>query len=481
MSSTSNQRKKKRANANVIRLSRSARLNSTVIIFAIILIYVVASIIISFMKEPITTYKVGSSNINSNITCTGIALRNEIEITCSKSGYMIYFVHDGDKVKKNAPVCTVDETGNIISAIKATGESDDGNGLFTQSDYASIRSTIDTYKASYSDVTFSNLYNFKSEVESKVMELSSDVMMQQINAGGTKVSSTLQTIKSTESGVITYYTDGYEKKTPETLSEDDFNKNNYKKTSLKSGDILDTGSTVFKIVSDESWNIVCQVTEEQAKVIQGEEKLRFTINDSPIEISSTYSILPRGESYFVVLPLKKYMVDYIDERFLNIEIILNKFEGLKVPNSALQDKEVYKIPKEYINESEKSSSKSVTVRRFENADATAGDATGDSKTTKVNLIIYKSDDAYYYVDEETFFDTDQILAKEGADVSPVLSLDRDTLTGVYLANTGVAEYIEVNVVKTQDEFSILKSDENLKEFDNIVLDASQVSVNQTLY
>ena len=201
MSSTSNQRKKKRANANVIRLSRSA------------------------------------------------------------SGYMIYFVHDGDKVKKNSPVCTVDETGNIISAIKATGESDDGNGLFTQSDYASIRSTIDTYKASYSDVTFSNLYNFKSEVESKVMELSSDVMMQQINAGGTKVSSTLQTIKSTESGVITYYTDGYEKKTPETLSEDDFNKNNYKKTSLKSGDILDTGSTVFKIVSDESWNIVCQVTE----------------------------------------------------------------------------------------------------------------------------------------------------------------------------------------------------------------------------
>ena len=483
MNNTTNQKKKKRANGNVIRLSRSARLNSTIIIFSIILIYVIASIIISFMKEPITTYKVGSSNINSNITCTGIALRNELEITCSKSGYMIYFVHDGDKVKKNAPVCTVDETGNIISAIKATGESDDGNGLFTQSDYASIRSTIDTYKASYSDVTFSNLYNFKSEVESKVMELSSDVMMQQINAGGTKVSSTLQTIKSTESGVITYYTDGYEKKTPETLSEDDFNKNNYKKTSLKSGDILDTGSTVFKIVSDENWNIVCQITEEQAKVIQAEDKLRFTINDSPNEVTSSFSILPRDESYFLVLPLQKYMVDFIDERFLNIEIILNKFEGLKVPNSALQEKEVYKIPKEYINESENSSTKSVTVRRFEKSkdDASAGDAEGSSKNQKVNLIVYKTDDAYYYVDEETFYDTDQILSKDKSDASPVLSLDRDTLTGVYLANTGVAEFIEVNVVKTQDEFSILKSDENLKEFDNIVLDASQVSVNQTLY
>ena len=109
----------KKTSKNVIRLSRTARLNSTIIIFSIILVYVVASVLISFMKEPITTYRVGSSNINSNIICTGIALRNEIEVTCSKSGYMIYFVHDGDKVKKNAPVCTVDETGNIISAINS--------------------------------------------------------------------------------------------------------------------------------------------------------------------------------------------------------------------------------------------------------------------------------------------------------------------------------------------------------------------------
>ena len=88
---------KKRRNSNVIKLNRAARFNSTIIIFGIILIYVIASIFISLSKEPITTYKVGSSNINNNINCTGIALRNEIEITSGKSGYMIYFVHDGDK------------------------------------------------------------------------------------------------------------------------------------------------------------------------------------------------------------------------------------------------------------------------------------------------------------------------------------------------------------------------------------------------
>lgn len=502
-------------NSNIIKLNRRARFNSTIIIFAIILIYVIASIIISVSKEPITTYKVGSSNINNNITCTGIALRNEIEISSSKSGYMIYFVHDGDKTKKNSAVCTVDETGNVITAIKEAGESDEGNELFTDADYAHIRSTIDTYKSSYSDVTFSNIYNFKSDIESKVMELSSEVMMQQINAGGASVSSTLQTIKATESGVITYYTDGYEKKTPETLSEDDFNQANYKKNSLKSGDILDSGSTVFKIVSDENWNIVCQITKEQAKAISEEERVRFTINNSPNEVSSTFSLIEKDSSTFLVLPLSKYMVDYIDERFLNIEIILNRFEGLKIPNSALIDKEVYKIPKSYVPENEKSSTKTVRVIRYEDEkkhskdkakksldtantndatllDASPIDATetdtrviktpeGDGKNKKVELIVYKTDEQYYYVDKDAFYDTDQVYTNSGDNTIPVMSLERANLKGVYLANTGVANFIEVTIVKTQDEFTIVKNDENLKEFDNIVLDAEQVRDNQSLY
>ena len=525
-------------NNNLIKLKRKARLDSTVIVFAIILIYVAVVVIMSFMKEPIPTYKVGSSNINSNISCTGIALRNEIEITSGKSGYMIYFVHDGDKIKKNAPVCSVDETGNIITAIQETGEGDEGNRLFTKNDYVRIRSSIDSYKSSYSDVSFSDLYNFKSEIESKVMELSSEVMLQQINAGGAQVSSTIQTIKATESGVITYYTDGYEAKTPETLSVEDFSKNNYKKQSLKSGDILESGSTVFKIVSDENWNIVCSINKKEADAIQKEEKVRFTINDSPNDVSSTYRLIPKeDDKYFLVLSLSKYMVEYIDDRFLNIEIILNKFEGLKVPNSSLLEKEVFKIPKEYINESEESQNKSVTVRRYDGSDngieplvkSTAGDAdiitptasSGDStiglstsgdalgpyatntnatstnaspvkapaappdgasyKNQKVTLVVYKTDDKYYYVDEESFHDTDQIYTDNKQTTEPVLSLARDNLTGVYLANAGVANFIEVTVVKSQDEFTIVKKDENLKEFDIIVLDYTQVKENQSLY
>ena len=463
--------------SNIIKLNRAARFNSVVIIFSIILIYVIASIVISISKEPITTYKVGSSNINNNIKCTGIALRNEQEVTSSKSGYLIYFVRDGDKIKKGTPVCTVDETGNVIASIKEAGENDEGNELFSDKDYAYIRDVIDSYKASYSDVKFNNLYNFKSEVESKVMELSSQVMMSKIHAGGTAVSSTLQTIKASESGVVTYYLDGYEKKTPETLSEDDFNTANYKKTSLTSGDILDTGSTVYKLIADENWHIVCEINKDQAAMLEEEESIRFTINGSSNEYKSTFTLISKGNDMFYLdISLNKYMVDYINERFLNIEIILNKIEGLKVPNSALLEKEVYKIPKDYILEEEDAFSKTVNIIRYDE-DATSSDA----EEQNIELIIYKTDEDFYYVDKDAFKDTDQVYSKDKKKTTPVLSLERDNLTGVFLANAGIADFMEVEIIKSQDEFTILHDDGYLKEFDNVVLDSSQVEENQTLY
>ena len=372
----------------------------------------------------------------------------------------------------------MDETGNVIASIKEAGESDEGNELFTDSDYAYIRNAIDNYKSSYSDVEFSNLYNFKSEIESKVMELSSQVMMEKINDGGASLSSTLQTVKASESGVITYYIDGYEKKTPETLSEEDFNSNNYKKTALKSGDILDSGSTAFKLVADENWHIVCKITKEQAKVIEEQESLRFTINGSPNEMKSSFNLIPKGDDlYLLDLPLNKYMVDYIDDRFLNIEIILNKIDGLKVPNSALLEKEVYKIPKDYILEEEDAFIKTVNILRYEDDKATSSDA-GEQN---VELIIYKTDEDFYYVDKDAFKDTDQLYSKNKKNMTPVLSLPRDNLTGVYLANAGIADFTEVEIVKSQDEFTILNNGGKLKEFDNVVLDATQVEESQTLY
>ena len=465
-----------RRNSNIVKLNkhmRTAKLNAAIIIFIIIFLYVAASVVRAWAKTPITTYKVSSSNINNNISVTGIAVRNEIQVTSSKSGYLIYFVREGDKVRKSSPVCTVDETKTIINAIENTGEEGTGTTTLSKSDYVTVRNAIDTYKNSYSDVNFSNVYNFKANIESKVLELSNQVMRNEVNAGGATLRSTLENINAPESGIIVYYIDGYENYTVDTITSAAFNKNEYKLTSLKTGDILDAGSTVFKVMADENWSIVCQLTKEQATTLGSQTYISFNINKHPNDFGTAdFRIDQRDNSYFLVLNLDKYMIEFIEERFLNIEILMDKYEGLKVPNSSIIEKEVYKIPEPYVYKN-KDNDRVIKV--------IVTDEDGNQNTEERTFTYYRHADDIYYVNSGDFAETDMIMNASGSDTKAVLSLERDSLKGVYLANEGVADFTEVEILKSQDEFSIINDNGYLKEFDNIILDVNDVKDDQTIY
>ena len=130
---------KKKKNSNVINLIKDSKMNVAIIIFAAILLYVAISVVISMKKEPVATYKVGDSDISDNISCTGIAIRNEIVVKASRSGYITYFTRNNDKVRKGSAVCTIDDTGSIIRSSEST--EDEGINI-TKNDYPNIRNHI---------------------------------------------------------------------------------------------------------------------------------------------------------------------------------------------------------------------------------------------------------------------------------------------------------------------------------------------------
>ena len=455
----------------VVRMNKRIQINSALIIFGIILIYVVASVILSLRKEPITTYKVNASNINNNISCDGIALRQEKEISSDKSGYVCYFVRDGDKVSKDSPVCTVDETGNLIQSVEKKDASDT---KFSSSDYLEIRSAIDLFKTNYSDTNFYEVYTFRDTIDSKVMEMANQLIMKEYTAQGALVKTTVRHMTAPESGIVTYYTDGYEKLTPETLQESDFDRSKYERKALKSGEIIEAGNTIYKLNSSEAWNLCCYITIDQANTLLDENQLYYTINNSDTEMSSNYDMIRTENGYILVLPLNKYMVDYVDGRFLSVEIILDKYEGLKVPNTAIVDKQIYKIPKDYVTAGgNESGTDKVYVQ--------STDEEGNPTVQQVDPSIYQTDDNFYYVDPGPFSESDVLVKPDSQETLAVSKLEHTTLKGVYIANKGVADFSQVNVVKAGEEFTIVDTKDRLREFDNIVMDASQVLENQVLY
>ncbi len=461
---------KNKKKSNVIKLNKVSGMNVAIIVFAAILLYVAISVIISMKKEPVTTYKVGDSNINNNISCTGIALRNEITVKANRSGYITFFAGGSDKIKKGSPVCTVDDTGSLISS----SDSPDAQGIvLTQKDYQEIRKTISLYKTNYDDMQFFTVYNFKNEINSKVLGIANQILIDKTH-GDKITSSAFQYIYSPVSGILCFYTDGYEGKNVNNITAADFDRSSYVKNTFISGDIINSGSVIFKMIEDEKWNIVCNLTAEEAEKLKDMDMVDINVNNANFNMYVPFEIIEKNGAYLMNISLKKYMSTYANERFLNVEILLEQYEGLKIPNSSIVRKKVYLLPKDYAAAGGNSSSKNKVYRQ-------AVDEDGNPTIEQISLDILDEKGDYLLVNPDSFKSTDVLVQLNTNDKLSVSLLQSEEIDGVYLANEGVARFIEVNIVRNGDEFTIVKSGESLRKYDNIIMDASKVTENQTIY
>ena len=91
------------------------------------------------------------------------------------------------------------------------------------------------------------------------------------------------------------------------------------------------------------------------------------------------------------------------------------------------------------------------------------------------------DEEYCYVDPLVFDETDVLLNINTSESLAVSMIPRISIKGVYSANRGIAEFKMVTIIKTIDDFALVKSDESLNIYDNIILDSSKVYENQIIY
>lgn len=453
----------------IIQLNKEIRANAATIVIAAVLLYVVISVVSSLSKESVTIYQVSKGDVSNDITLQGLAIRDEVIVNTQKSGYLCYYITDGEKVKKNSTVCTIDETGEIYNT--ENNSDSNYNALLSSNDYASIRSLISSYKLSYSDVTFYNAYSFETSANNKVFELTNEVLMQQAGSSGRGLSS----VSAPDSGLVTYYIDGYENyQISEKIKASDFDKAGYDKKAMKSGDYAEAGSTIVKIIPSEQWNIVAPISQDQLAELDGQSYVKFRINNSNFTITMPFTIIEGSDGSYINIAIDKYMSNYLSERFVTVELIQSDESGLKIPSSALVEKQVYRIPLSYLSAgSNQSNENRLNLQRT--------DDNGNKTIQQMQPKIYKTDEKYVYVDPEGFEDSDILVNITSNATIAASLLELYPLTGVYFANQGIAEFRRVTVIKTIDEFVLIESGEELKAYDNIVLDAQSVTENQLIY
>ncbi len=454
---------------------RPLNLNIGMLIFVAIFIYVVICVFMYFRTEHIVGYSVSEGSLTSNSIYKGIALRTEEIVTSSDAGYVNYFAREGERVAANNLVYAVDETGRLADYIHT---SESGENSLSDADLSELKAEITSFISRFDQTEFADVYNFKYSVEGTVLKLSNYNILENANALNNASGTSLINYRyAPKSGIVTYSVDGYEDLKLEDMTADYFDQKNYEKKHLISNDLIAGGDPVYKLSTNEDWSIVIMLGKDNDDL--AEELLEKEYVEVKF-LKNQYTSWGEVDTYtnedgdtFVSLTFTNSMITFCTDRFIDIELLLEDEKGLKIPNSAIVQKEFFIVPKEYVTKGGNSGNDGVLLETY--------DEEGNATTEFVETTIYDATDTEYYLDDTVLRSGNYIVKPESTQKHAVSKTG--SLIGVYNINKGYADFKQVSILYQNDEYSIVKSNTvyGLNVYDYIVLDASTVNDNEFIY
>lgn len=453
----------------IIRIRRIPSLNIGIIVFLIIIIYVGFNLISYLTSSPVAEYEVGQGTIATNHVYRGLIIRDETIVYAGQSGYINYYIKNGQKVSVNDIVYSIDTQGELSKKISTAAK--DGTTLTAQA-LSEIADKIDLFRNSYDSNLYSSVYTLKEELDSQLTKTLSVNALNELSDAidSAEANNTFYKKKSEKPGIIVYYTDGYENITTDNFSSDHLISTNYKKVSLENNTQVSAQDAAYKRINSEKWNVILPISDTVAKQISENEyiKIRFCKDDFTITVP--FSLMKKDGSYYITLTLRTAMIRYVNDRFVDVELVLSEKTGLKIPNSSITSKEFYTVPKKYFTQGGNSSAPGLLIQN------------NNSKKNAVTLVqptIYYESKKVYYIDDE-YVNAGDIVVQNDSSSKYTIGDDIGTLTGVYNINKGYAVFKQINILSQNDNYAIVdpKTDYGIALYDHIALDGSKVKENQ---
>ena len=463
----------KKRNPKVRKMRKPLNINVGVIIFAIIFVYLAFSVTAYLSKDKIQFYEVVEGGIVSDQSHTGLILRQEEVKNSTSAGYVNFYLREGDRASVGTRIYSLDETGGLKNLME---EIQTEEQPISDENLRDLRKQLDSFVLSFEDSEFSSVYDQRYDLENSVMEYASFDTVDQLDRLATEAGISFQQITSDVSGVVSYGIDSYEGMTAADVEEGSFDRTSYSKTIRQSGEMVDSGVPIYKIVTSESWNLIFQISEEEIERYRDRTSLTIRFLDGSLTTSGAYSMITGkdGKTYGK-LDFTKYMEQFIGDRFVDFEIVEDQTSGLKIPISAVTDKNFFLIPADYITQGGDSSDQGFNKEVYTEE---------GTSVVFVPADIYYSDERYYYVDageNGEFKNGDYVVKPQSTERFQIGQTA--SLQGVYNINRGYAVFKQIEILDSNDEYYTVKQGTSygLSVYDHIVLDASMVQEGQILY
>ncbi len=438
------------------------------IIIGVMCIYMLYHIFTYFTANNITIYEVSQGSISSNLEYNALAIRQEQIVYADNSGDILYIAENFGKVGSKSQVYALDTSGEILSSINESAANAEIS--LNNDDYSKLQNVISTYMVDFDTQRFNKAYSFKSDIESQAEQLYTISAMEQMGEALQSAidSGTFSIYSSPTPGLVVFSIDNFEDLTIDSFNSDSFDTSKYSSTNLKTQTTVNSGDPVYKLITSDHWNLICEIDDDLYDLLQDETYLKIKFLEDDAETWTSISFTEKAGKKYIILSLDDSMDRYADSRYVHIKFINNNISGLKIPNSSIVSKEFFKIPKDYTYQGNNSDDLGFLMQT-------------DSGNNLIYPTIYYEDDDYYYLDDVDVSRGDKLI-KPNSNELYVIGTDTGELEGVYNVNKGYAVFKQIEILFQNSDYSIIKTGTSygISMYDHIVLQGDEVEENSII-
>lgn len=446
--------------SKIIKYRKPWNLNVGIIIFTFIFVYLVASVLVYLSKEKVHMYEVVRGSLTAYSDYTALILRDETVAYCANTGSICYYVREGRRVGVDDLVYSIDESGRM----QELTEQSSGESSLPAEDLKDLKEDMAQYALSYDPMDYAAVYDLKASLQSALLKYVNTSVLEELEGADAAFVKAM----AGSSGVVSMALDGLEGMTPEMVTAEAFDASQHPKAVLQSGQAVESGTAVYKTVESEEWQLIFPITESDREKFDGEKTLTLTFKGTSLEVSGAFDTFQGadGNTYGRIV-LDRYMVQFLDKRYVKIQIETENTVGLKIPISAVVYKNFFKVPKSFLT----GDGELLTEVYGED---------GSRSVEKVTPVVYSTEEEYCYVDA-SLYQAGQYICQEDSNERYQLT-QTEQLPGVYNMNRGYTIFRKICIIDESEEYYIISpADSAVSVYDHIVLDGSTVSENQIIY
>ncbi len=435
-----------------------ASFNVGTLVFGMIFIYILITLFLYLTQKRIAGYEVVEGTISGNYRYSAIALKEEEVQKSDYSGAITYYAREGSKVNVGMVICSVGGENSLSGKSNISSVTD-----LSQEDIDEAKNELTTFAVNSSETMFSEVYSFKSDMQGVILQSTINE-----DAGSYVQGSYTAPVP----GFVVYSTDGMENLTPEELCAEDFNVGSYQSDNLRLNSSVSAGDPIYKLITSDTWNLCFPINDALERDLEDVSTVRVRFLKDNTMFSAPIEVVRNEDGIYGKITMKSNLVRYVRDRYLEIELILSRAYGLKIPVSAITEKTFVEIPEEYVTVNEDTSNEVFLIRETFLAD-------GSSSTSNVAASVYAHDDqtGCYLLNPGLFKEGDYVVMSGTNRKYQITSDSMKTIQGVYNINKGYAVFRQVTILDENEEFCIVDPANiyGLSAHDRIVLDASKVS------